>query len=156
MNARTFFSFVILSITMVGCSSMPQGMRIRAVSPSIDEAYRKLSLALTMDGFEIEMADPERLPAGQAGFTAETKWRPLKVDEKSKEDVAFNGAQIETKIAIRLERRGQLYDVFVTPTLRYENKGNIEVRVADGKHPLWEKWRRVVRTLVQVETKEED
>jgi hypothetical protein len=132
-----------------GCSSSFVGMKTRAQSPAIEEAFRKLTLATTVDGYEVSRIEP-------GNFYVETNWRTLKEKEKSTSDLKLAGQDISAKVTIHLDRRGALYDVFVTPALRY-GKGELTREVtADPRHPLWEKWERVVNSTVQKESKEED
>lgn len=140
---------VLLWCTIAGCSSSFVGMKTRAQSPAIEEAYRKLTLAITLDGYEVAQIEPGK-------FSVETNWRALKEKEKSSSDLKPAGQDISAKVTIRLERRGALYDVFVTPVLRYGKGESAREVIADPLHPLWEKWDRVVHSTVQKESKEED
>ena len=136
----------VVIIMFTGCAGSFQGIKMRAQSPSIDEAYRKISLAVSMDGYKVKTVDP-------AMFRLETEWRPLKQKEKSDQDLISVRDSVEAKIAFHIDRRGALYDVFLSPMLRYAGTREI---VPDVKHPLREKWEKVLRTVLQQEFKEED
>jgi hypothetical protein len=139
-----------LAAFITGCSSSSQGIKIRAQAPSIDEAYRKLSLAATTDGYLIESLDPSK-------YTLETQWRDVTEKEKAITERGIPTGNMQSRISLRLDRRGMLYDVQLTPSLRYKNADGSWKEVAAGvRHPLWEKWEKVIRTLVQKEAKEED
>ena len=142
-------SLTIAASVLAGCTAF-QGVRLRAVSPPIDDPFRKLSLAVTVDSFQVTRADP---------FThlLETGWRDLRTQEMSDEDrtVSTGEGRIECRISIRLEERGKMFDLFLTPWLRYGGEGKDAV-VAGPKHPLREKWEAALRQLLVVEMKEED
>lgn len=140
-------AFTGAALFLAGCAAF-QGVRLRAVSPPIDDAFRKLSLAATVDSFQVTRADP-------FGHVLETGWRDLRAAEMSEDDRAFSGGRIECRLSIRLEERGKMYDLFLTPWLRYGGEGK-EPIVAGAKHPLREKWEMALRRLVVVEMKEED
>jgi hypothetical protein len=135
-----FVSILILT-AMVGCSSSHQGIRVRAQSPTIDEAFRKLSLAVNVDGFQVERIDPKE-------FVIETTWRDIKEQEKGPDDKSSG----TVRVLINLERRGSMFDVLVSPTIRY---GNV-VTIPAGGHPINEKWKRIVNSIVQKEARDED
>ena len=140
---------LLTTLLIAGCSSSFQGIKFRAQSPPIEAAFSKLSLAVTTDGYEIRSIDPAR-------FSLSTSWRQLKEKEKSESDVKFAGQKIESQLTVRLERRGSLYDVSLTPSLRYSSPEKTRETVADVRHPLWEKWQRVLSSIVEREFKEED
>jgi len=139
----------VSAVLLVGCSTPFQGLKVRVQSPPIEEAYKKLVLALQVDGYEMRDVNPGR-------FSLETSWRALKEKEKSEGDLKLTGTQIESKLTVRLERRGSLYDVFLSPSLRYHDGETLKEVVAGIHHPLWEKWRAVLSALLQMEAREED
>lgn len=141
--------FIVLTMLLTGCASSHQGMKLRAQAPAIDEAFRKVSLAVSADGYTVERVDPRQ-------YTIETGWRDLKDKEKSSYDVTLPSGSVQSRILLRLEPRGRLYDVFLTPMLKYSGGAEQKEIVADVQHPLWEKWRKAVGTLVETEFKEED
>jgi hypothetical protein len=141
--------FGVTAGLLVGCSTPFQGLKFRGQSPPIEDAYKKLALALQVDGYEMLDVNPKR-------FSLETSWRPLKEKEKSEGDLKLTEARIESKLAVRLEKRGSLYDVFLTPSLRYDSGGMQKEVVADIHHPLWVKWRTVLSALLQMEAREEE
>jgi hypothetical protein len=132
-----------------GCSPSYQGIRFRAQSPLIEEAFRKISLAITMDGYEIRNVEPSR-------FFLETSWRPLKEKEKSERDLKLIGEKIESQLTVRLDRRGSLYDVQLRPLLRYKSVDSTQEILADVRHPIWVKWERVLTSIAQKEFREEE
>lgn len=138
---------VFALFSAAGCSSTFQGIRVRGESPTIDEAFRRLSFAVTVDGYEITKIDPGK-------FTLETDWRPLKDQEKSVEDRKLMRDTLASHLTIRLERRGRMYDVFITPLLHHS--GSTVELVPDVSHPLVQKWRRIAGDLIRKEIKEGD
>jgi hypothetical protein len=146
-----FLSLFVVSTILFGCSSTFQGIRMRAQAPPIDEGFRKLSLAITLDGFQIETIDP-------AAFRLSTGWRPLKEKDFSPNDLTYPPGAVEGRLVLRLEKRSGavLYDVFLVPMLRYTEKGTAREVVAGVRHPFWEKWQRVVTSFIEKEAREED
>ena len=142
------FVTLIAATILAGCSTTFQGIKVRAQAPTIEEAFRKFSLATTVDGYEIEQIDP-------AKFSLETKWRELKDKEKSATDTKLDSLSMKCRVLVKMQPRGKLYDVLVTPMLLYTTGTQREV-AAPVNHPLWEKLQRVLNTLVQRESKEED
>jgi hypothetical protein len=125
-------------------------MKIRAQSPSVEEAYRKLSIALSVDDYRILSADPAR-------FHAASDWRDAKEKERTKEEKKLPEGSVQCSVEFRMERRGMLYDIFLTPHLRHrEPDGGWRASVAHATHPLYEKWQQIVGALVRKEAKEED
>ena len=154
MKAIRIYIVVTLLSTGVslfnGCAPAFQGIRFRAQSPNIDEAFRKISLAVTTDGYTLAAADP-------ISHNVESGWRALTVKEMSDADRSSGADTIEGKITVRLEVRGKLYDVLVTPEVRMTAGGNVgPATIAGVRHPLREKWMTVLSRLVEREFKEED
>jgi hypothetical protein len=141
MHIRVSIFFALL-FAFIGCSSSTNTLRIRAVAPTIDEAFRKLSLAVNVDGYEIERMDA-------AHFIIETQWRDAKEQEKLASEKTLSA---QVKVNIALARRGQSYDVFVSPSIKV---GNLITEPTVG-NPLLEKWKRIVNSIVQKESREED
>jgi hypothetical protein len=140
----------VLVLLVCGCTSAFQGIRFRAQSPNIDEAFRKLSLAVTTDGFPVGAVD-------QVGHRMESGWRPLLEKELSDTERRSGAETIEGKITLKLEVRGKLYDVFVTPEVRETIAGKIGPAVVAGtRHPLRVKWETALSRLLEREAKEED
>lgn len=132
-----------------GCAPSFQGIKYRAQAPSIEEAFRTVSLAVTVDGYSVDAADP-------AGFTLESGWREVKKAELSQADTLDTDAVREARISVKMARRGSLYDVMVTPWLRTRLHGWEEVTVAPPAHPLRTKWEKAVRRLIEREARDED
>lgn len=122
---------------------------MRAQAPPIDEAFRKLSLACTTDGYQIISVDPAR-------YSLETGWRDLKEKELSREDRVLSTGSVQSRVNLRLENRGKLYEIYLVPTLRYRDGDSWREIVAGVQHPLWEKWSRVLHSLIEKEAREED
>jgi hypothetical protein len=152
------FSLVplFLSIVLTGCSPSFQGIRMRIQNPPVEESFRKISLALTTDGYVLSKVDP-------AAHHVETEWRDIKAKEMSEQDTlqvslsAGSGAgKIQTRILVRLEQRGRQFDLYLTPLLRYPGGDAWEEKIADVQHPLRKKWEQVLTRLLEKEAKEED
>ena len=133
---------VFLLFIIIGCTSSHTGLRVRAQTPAIEEAFRKLSLALNIDGFEINHIDA-------AHFFIETQWRDMKELEKGDGDKMGNA---RVKISLNLKQRGSMYDVLVSTSILI---GTATTLPGVG-HPLNEKWKRIVQSIVQKESREED
>jgi hypothetical protein len=147
---------IFLGIALTGCSSSFQGIRMRIQSPPVEESFRKISLALTTDGYILSSVDP-------AAHHVETEWRDIKAKEMSEQDTlqvslsAGSGTgMIQTRILIRLEQRGRQFDLYLTPLLRYPRGESWEEKIAGVKHPLREKWERALTMLLEKVAKEED
>jgi hypothetical protein len=143
---KTIALFLILA-PLAGCGGSFQGIRVRAQAPNIDEAFRKISLAITTDGYTLESVDPVK-------HSLATGWKELAFQELSEGDKKLAQQKIEGRILLRMDVRGKLYDIYFTPTVRYatgasENAANVH-------HPLREKWEKVIRQLVELEAREED
>lgn len=152
VNPASFVVIILLVLAFCsGCTAPFQGIRVRAQSPNIDEAFRKLSLAVTTDGYSIASVDPAR-------HTLESSWRDLTNKEISDADRKTGHAKIEGRVTLRLDERGKLFDLFLTPVLRYSPEGgNPQQEIIAGiHHPLREKWEMVIARLIEREAKEED
>ena len=151
-NPASFAGMLLLFLAFCGgCATPFQGIKVRAQTPDIDEAFRKLSLAITTDGYSIVAVDPAR-------HTLESGWRDLNPKEISDADRKTGNAKLEGRVTLRLDARGKLYDLFFTPVLRYSREGGNPQQeiIADIHHPLREKWEMVIARLIEKETKEED
>lgn len=145
----TFHSLLLIALTLAGCGASFQGIKFRAQYPTMEEAFRKVSLAITVDGYEIDSLTP-------SAFRLETKWREVKEKEMSQSDKTLGTSRIECRLALRMEARGKLFDVFCTPLLRYTlQDGSVRETIAGATHPLREKWEDVFRRLMEREQKEE-
>jgi hypothetical protein len=129
---------------------------MRIQSPPVEESFRKISLALTTDGYVLSSVDP-------VAFHVETEWRNLKAKEISEQDTlraispaVGNAGMIQSRIVVRLEQRGRQFDLYLTPLLRYPKGDAWEENIAGVKHPLREKWERAITSLLEKEAKEED
>jgi hypothetical protein len=132
-----------------GCASSFQGIKFRSQDPPIEEAYKKISLAMTVDGYSIAMADPGK-------HTTETAWKDLKANERTDEERRLPGGtgSVQGRLLLRLEKRGMLYDVFLTPMIRAG--ADTTGAPAAVRHPLRDKWEKALNALLVKEAKEED
>jgi hypothetical protein len=144
------FALLLILATLGGCSGSFQGIRIRTQAPNIDDAFRKISLAITTDGYTLDAVD-------LAKHSLATGWKELTFQELSEADKKLAQQKIEGRLLLRMDVRGQLYDIYLTPSLRY-GSGNTASpgTVAGVHHPLWTKWERVTKQLVEQEVHEED
>jgi len=150
MKTTTLMVLMLGGFLLAGCGTPYQGIRFRVQYPNIDEGFRKMSLAASVDGYPMDAVDP-------LGRQFETGWKELKEEELSKEDRILPPASVQGKLVLRLETRGKLYDIFLTPSLRYaRGEQGWEERIAPVAHPLRTKWERVAGTLLERESKEED
>ena len=136
---------IVLSLAVLSfsCSSSFQGIKVRAQSPSISEASRRIGLALRADEYGIEKGSA-------LGLYHVTLWRELKEVEKGKGEKESPGGT-EARIAARLESRGTNYDIFLTIVLR---SLDTEYYPEPG-HPIVVKWEKLLREIVTLEAKEE-
>ncbi|MCC6398036.1 MAG: hypothetical protein IT282_13550 [Bacteroidetes bacterium] len=147
---RALWCILLAGVLFPGCGSPFQGMKFRAQAPPIEEAFRKLSLAVTVDGYEIDQIMP-------SVFKIETKWRGAKEQEMSRGEAAVLDSVVECRVSIRLEPRGRMYDVLFTPELRRTSReGKVTEELAGRGHPLTEKWEAVFRQILEREQREED
>jgi hypothetical protein len=142
-------SLIFLLVLAIGCSSSVHEIKVRAQSPRIEEAFRKLALAVTADGYEIDIANAE-------SFALETKWKELTVKEVSSGNGYKSGKTVYAKLKILVARRGHFFDVIISPTLRYTEAETTQDVLPELKHPLILKWTRILNTLVQRIEPEED
>jgi hypothetical protein len=145
-----FATLAIVAVLPWGCAPSTQGMKIRAQSPSIEEAYRKMTIALTVDDYAVAGASPDK-------FQASSDWRDAKEKEMTKEEKTLPPGSVQCRVDFRMERRGMLYDIFLTPHLRRRSPGGTwDESVAAATHPLYDKWQQIIGTLVRKEAREED
>jgi hypothetical protein len=138
-----------LAFLLAGCASPFQGIRFRAQAPPIDDAFRKISVALTVDGYEISSTTPGL-------HRVETEWRDAKEKEISPEEKALGAGNVQVRMMVRLEMRGRPFELYATPFLRYKEGDSWRESVAPVTHPLWEKWMRTLTTIVEKEVREEE
>ncbi|MBK7257687.1 MAG: hypothetical protein IPI01_07775 [Ignavibacteriae bacterium] len=148
-NMTIFGLFIGLLGSVAGCAAPFQGIKYRAQAPSVEEAFRTLSLAITVDGYQVEHVDP-------AGFTLESGWRTLKRNELSAADTSEGNAAPEGRIVLKLVRRGALYDVLLTPLIRTKTVGNEAAACIPPTHPLRIKWEKAITRLIERESRDED
>ena len=137
---------ILVVLGLAGCASPYQGIKFRSTAPPIAEAYRSVTLALTVDGYTLRAVDPVK-------FNAETDWRILPPKEKPE---ALATTEQACRFTLRMDERGKLYDVFLLPTIRTVTGGDTVVAPAPATHPLRLKWQRTLTTLLRKEQKEED
>ena len=136
---------IVLSLALLSFSCSPsfQGIKVRAQSPPISEASRRIGLALRADEYAIEKGSA-------LGLYHVTLWRLMKEVEKGKREKESTGST-ETRIAARLEPRGTNYDIFLTIALR-----SLETEYyPEPGHPIVVKWEKLLREIVWLEAKEE-
>lgn len=142
-----FLTGFLLSVQ--GCAPSFQGIKMRAQTPSIDEALKSVTLALTVDGYTIEKID-------MGEFVLETGWRELKENERSAAEIPVSAGNATARITVKMARRGSLYDVFVTPWVRTVDGGKERMEIAPPVHPLRVKWEKAITRLIQREARDED
>lgn len=134
------------SLLYAGCAAPFQGIRFRAEGPPIAEAYRSLTLAMTVDGFTLTAVNP-------ATYDAETSWRALTPQEKP---AAMAGTGQSGKLTLKMGERGRMYDVYLLPLVRTVTGTDTVTAPAPGNHPFRLKWQRTLTTLLRKEQREED
>jgi hypothetical protein len=134
---------------LAGCSPSFQGIKMRAQDPSIDQALKSVTLALTIDGYTIEKLD-------LSNYALETGWRELKESERSSAEAALPAGNATARITVKMARRGSLYDVFVTPWVRTVEGGKERMEISPPVHPLRVKWEKAITRLIQREARDED
>jgi hypothetical protein len=142
--APALLAGVVAFVAAGGCVTPYEGIRLRADAPMIDDAFRKLTIALTVDGYELDTVDPGLR-------VVDTEWKAL--GEKDLEpSVLGSGVRHEGKVRIKLEPRGQFYDVLLTPSLRTDASNE---RTAKPTERLWLKWETALHRLLVLQAKEE-
>jgi hypothetical protein len=132
-----------------GCAPSFQGIRYRAQAPPVEDAFRSISLAITVDGYTVEQVDP-------GAFILESGWRTLKNNELSRVDTGDGRSVPEARLLLKMVRRGMLYDVMMTPQVRVLTANEATITVAPATHPLRIKWERVIARLIERESRDED
>ena len=140
---------VLGAIMIPGCGTHSQGIKYRAQAPPIEEAFTTLSLAVKTDGFPVDGIDP-------AGFSLESGWRALRMNELSQADTGSGLAAPEGRISLKLVKRGRLYDVLLTPRLRTGAGAAADGTVVPPTHPLRIKWEKAITRLIERESRDED
>lgn len=141
---------LLMLMALTGCGTSFQGIKLRAQAPTIEDAFRKVSLAITTDGYETEVITI-------SPYTLTTKWRELHPQEAGKAPIPAGVVRTQYRLALRMEPRGRLYDVFVIPSLLHTMQdGTTREEVAPAGHPLSERWEKVLKQLLEMEHREED
>ena len=140
---------VLGAMMFPGCGTHSQGIKFRAQAPAIEEAFRLLSLAVHTDGFPVENTDP-------AGFSLESGWRALRMNELSQADTGIGITAPEGRISLKLVKRGRLYDVLLTPRMRTGFGDAAEGVIVPPTHPLRIKWEKAITRLIEREARDED
>lgn len=141
---------LFMLVALTGCGTPFQGIKLRAQAPTIEDAFRKISLAITADGYETEMIT-------SSPYALTTTWREPNPQEAGKARTPAGVLRTEYRLALQMEPRGRLYDVFLTPSLRFSMQdGRAREEVAPAGHTLSEKWEGVLKQLLVKEMKEED
>lgn len=132
------------------CSGSFEGIRLRARAPAIDDAFRRISIAVGLDGYEIALSD-----AGSRRL--ETTWREMKKEEWAAGERDVDGMVMRSRLTLSLLPRGIMYDVLLGVYVRYvRQNGEVEDRAVPADHPLATKWYRTLNALVDRESREED
>jgi hypothetical protein len=147
-HVAIFGLFIGLQGTVIGCGTQFQGIKYRAQAPNIEEAFRTISLAITVDGYQVERVDPGM-------FTLESGWRALKRNELTA-DTSNGDAVPEGRVTLKMARRGAMYDVMLTPWIRTRTGGGETIAVVPATHPLRMKWERAITRLIEREARDED
>ncbi len=132
------------AIWLAGCGMTSGGLRVRAVAPAADEAFRKIGIAADLDGYT-------RTRSSAEDRSFETAWRPLKPEELP----AGAGNGDEVKLALVLRPRGRMYDAVLEVMVRPAGSGGPGIP-ASADHPAVVKWGRILQSLLVRETREED
>lgn len=143
MSRGMWLAAIVLAI-IPACATPFEGIRVRADVPFIDEAFKKLTIALTLDGYELETVDP-------GARIVETRWKELgETDREPK--LTDASARQEGKVRIRLQERGKFYDVFLTPSIKTVSAPE---RICKPTERLWVKWETALHRLLVIQAKED-
>ena len=138
----------VIAMLVAGCVTTGDSLRLRANSPAIDDAFRRLSIALTLDGYPLERTDP-------VARVVETGWRTFSDSVR-----ASAGAPVPTVVAARIRGtlvpRGRMYDVFLTIIVREATASGTVERPVEIHEPLAARWRGVLKGLFVEELGDED
>jgi hypothetical protein len=139
-----------ICLLVSGCSSQFEGIRMRAHTPGIDEAFRKIGIAVGLEGFQFTRNEPQ-------SRILETAWRDLRKDERGRDEETPSGTPMQARLTVGVVSRGTMYDVLMGVYVRGADEQGIvrETAVPPG-HPLAVKWQRILSALVERESKEED
>jgi len=138
---KSLFAIHLLLLSFLACSSSFEGIKLRAQSPSISEASRRIGLAFRADEYAIDQGSA-------LGLYHVTTWRVLNSAEKTPKDQEGT----ESRLSVRLEPRGTEYDIFLTITLRTAQSEHYP----EPGHPIVVKWEKVLREIVVIGAREED
>jgi hypothetical protein len=153
MNNLVFRPTMALMLSSIfflsGCAASFDGIRFRAQDPPINEAFKKIALAVSVDGYAVRRIDPRR-------FVLESEWRELHAKEKSPTESILPSlaGRVEGRVVITLYQRGMLYDVECAPIVRTSQADS--GAVVGINHPLREKWEIALKRLLSKEVREED
>lgn len=148
-SMKLLLQTVLLSLIIGGCSSPFEGIRMRARAPDLDQAFRKIGIAVDLDGYTRVMNDP-------ASRVFQTDWRVLRNEERPPEDRGRAVGADEARLTLKIAPRGQMYDVFLGVFVRSERNGAVQEEPVPADHPLAMKWRKVLNGLLERESREED
>jgi len=146
---KPLLQMVLLSLIIGGCSSSFEGIRMRSRAPDIDEAFRKIGIAVDLDGYTRVMNDP-------AARVFQTDWRMLRNEERPTEDQGRPVGADQARLTLKLASRGHMYDVFLGVFVRSEENGAVQEGPVPADHPLAMKWRKVLNSLLERESRDED
>jgi len=147
-GAGSILTAIALAIALASCLAPIEGIRFRAHTLPIDEAYRKLTIALTVDDYQISGTAPGL-------HRAETGWRDAKDKEMTAQELMLGRESVQTRVLIRLDQKGRSFEVYITPMIRYREGDSWREKVADATRRLWEKRMQTVTSVVEVVLGEE-
>lgn len=116
---------LLLAVALAAVSCAPTStLRIRAVAPGMDEAVRKVRIAMDLEGYEPGASSDPRVVV--------TSWK----EEQS-------GA---SRITVGFVPRGRMYDV----SLRVERRaGGGEGSAVGREDPVFQKWEKLLHALLE-------
>jgi hypothetical protein len=142
--------FLAIGLLASGCAPQFEGIRMRAHSPGIDEAFRKIGIAVGLEGFQLTRNEPE-------SHTLETAWRDMRKDERGPDEGTPSGTPMQARLTVGVVSRGMMYDVLIGVYVRgADERGVVRETAVPPGHPLAVKWQRILGALVERESREED
>lgn len=148
---------VVIAALLVGisaCGPSPALIRFRAQRPTLQEAERKIRIALEADGYTVRAVAPAGSgSAGGRGVAAD--WKDLTEAEQGEVERGSGGVA-QGKVTVFLAPRGMLYDVEGAVETRSITPRDTVVHAPDTRHPLMQKWQRVLTNLLTPEERSED
>lgn len=110
---------------------------MRAASPGIDDAFRKIRIAAGLDGYAVDTVD-----VASRSFT--TAWKEGGTDGEC------------VRLSVRLAPRGRMYDVLLEVMAARGEGETVQERHASADHPVVVRWRALLGKMLERESREED